>query len=1129
MRTSRGFLRMSFLSAMFLAVFASLSWGACGPVTGNTTTCSSGPFSLTAPNNSQANIYPLTQTVPSGTLSGAVTHVSITLSGITEPDDAFGCCADNLAGMELLLQAPNGTKLVILARAGDGFTDPNTTLQVDDTGLNACDGPTLALHTQAAACDGALFPGGNAGSPNGFPTVCTQSPNTCPLATPPSVTMDNTFNAVTNANGTWSLYVVNNNGSTSSFSFTGWNLTITTTGGTETPTSTSVSPANTSVLRTPPGPSDPATVTASVSSSSTVNGGTVTFLDNGNPVACGTGSNTTVTNGTATCVVTFTQEGTHPITANYAGTPTFGASKSPLSSPANVIVTDRTTSTGVTATSGTFCNTGRISVPASGSAFGPAGPYPSQIFVGVNGSPGLAGAISNLTIDLKAIQHTDPNSPSLLLVSPGGTPYVLMADSYTSGGAQGPANITLSGAASTPIPNTGGFSSGTFLPADYHASAAFDQGVFPAPAPQTGFLFPAPLGFTTLAQAFNGGPAAGTWQLYVLNDAGGSGSIGSGWCLNFTTTAPVLSITKSDGGNHFRQGQQGAHYTITVANNGPGSTSGTVTVTDTLPAGLTFVSGTGSDWSCGAVGQVVTCTNSDAVVQSSTFPALTITVNVANNAPATVTNQASVSGGGAAGTANSNTVSTAVDQAADLTITKSHSGNFGAGDIGDTYSITASNLGPGATVGTVTVSDLLPAGLTATAIAGTGWTCTLGTLTCTRSDALAANSSYPPITLTVNVASNASGSVTNIASVSGGGELNTANDSASDPTTIVVRTTTAVSAASGEYSDTTTLTATVSPTSAGSQVLSGTVSFLVNGSPAGSAPVNGAGIASVSYNIQLGAGSYTITGQFVSGNSAFANSAGTNTLTVTREAATVTPSPSNPFSVQVNTPGGTAGPIALAATIVEVADDSTPGNISNAVPVTCTLTPVVSAPVITQTATVSGGGVGGTLTATCTFNNVPVNLYDVTFTIGGNFYTGASPVTVLAVFDPSAGSTTGGGTLTHNGVRANFGFNAKYLNDGSPQGSLDYVEHRSTGDVHFLGSNVETLSIVGNTAVFLIHGSLNGVSGYTAQVTVVDNGEPGAGNDTFALQMTAPDTTTVADLTFSAITIDGGNIQVRSR
>jgi uncharacterized protein (TIGR03437 family) len=90
----------------------------------------------------------------------------------------------------------------------------------------------------------------------------------------------------------------------------------------------------------------------------------------------------------------------------------------------------------------------------------------------------------------------------------------------------------------------------------------------------------------------------------------------------------------------------------------------------------------------------------------------------------------------------------------DLTIGKRHAGNFHQGDTGDTYALTVTNAGQGPTTGEVTVSDALPAGLTATAIGGTGWTCVLATLICTRSDALAPGASYPDITVTVNVAGN---------------------------------------------------------------------------------------------------------------------------------------------------------------------------------------------------------------------------------------------------------------------------------------------------------------------------------------------------------------------------------------
>lgn len=121
---------------------------------------------------------------------------------------------------------------------------------------------------------------------------------------------------------------------------------------------------------------------------------------------------------------------------------------------------------------------------------------------------------------------------------------------------------------------------------------------------------------------------------------------------------------------------------------------------------------------------------------------------------------------------------------ADLTVSKTHDGTFTQGQTGATYTLTVTNVGPGPTTGTVTVVDTLPAGLIATAMSGGAWACNLGTLTCTRSDALAAGSSYPAITVTVNVASNAAASVTNTATVSGGAEINTGNDNASDPTTV---------------------------------------------------------------------------------------------------------------------------------------------------------------------------------------------------------------------------------------------------------------------------------------------------------------------------------------------------------
>jgi uncharacterized repeat protein (TIGR01451 family) len=88
-----------------------------------------------------------------------------------------------------------------------------------------------------------------------------------------------------------------------------------------------------------------------------------------------------------------------------------------------------------------------------------------------------------------------------------------------------------------------------------------------------------------------------------------------------------------------------ASYTISVSN---GTASGNerednpITVTDVLPAGLTFLSAAGSGWSCGASGQTVTCTRPPALDPGATAPPLTLTVAVGAAAFPSVTNTATV-------------------------------------------------------------------------------------------------------------------------------------------------------------------------------------------------------------------------------------------------------------------------------------------------------------------------------------------------------------------------------------------------------------------------------------------------------------------------------------------------------
>jgi extracellular elastinolytic metalloproteinase len=336
--------------------------------------------------------------------------------------------------------------------------------------------------------------------------------------------------------------------------------------------------------------------------------------------------------------------------------------------------------------------------------------------------------------------------------------------------------------------------------------------------------------------------------------------------------------------------------------------------------------------------------------------------------------------------------------------------------------------------------------------------------------------------------------------------------------TVNAPTTTTVASVAGQYSDQVTLKANVT----NAACPGGSVEFKVNGSVVGSAPVI-SGMATLPYTIPLAQGSYPIVATY-SSSTPGTGSSGSSTLTALKEDAVVTASDSNPTSVRVNSPGGNAGPITLCATINEASDGS-PGDISLATPVTFTLTPVTpGAPTITQTAATSGGGVGGTLTACVTLGNVPVNVYDVSISVGGNHYTGSGSA-VLAVYDPSLGFITGGGTIIRDGVTATFGFNVKFQRDGNAQGSLLYIERRPTGEVKLKSNAMQSLSIFGAAGVFIGKATLNDVGKHTFRATVIDNGEPG-GNDQFGLQVTAPGGAIIPGLTFDPITLSGGNIQV---
>ena len=87
-----------------------------------------------------------------------------------------------------------------------------------------------------------------------------------------------------------------------------------------------------------------------------------------------------------------------------------------------------------------------------------------------------------------------------------------------------------------------------------------------------------------------------------------------------------------------------ATYDIVVNNAGPNIEPGNIVVTDTLPAGLTYVSAIGVDWSCSNSGQIVTCTRTGNLAVNASTSIIKLTVSVSSAASPSVSNIANVSG-----------------------------------------------------------------------------------------------------------------------------------------------------------------------------------------------------------------------------------------------------------------------------------------------------------------------------------------------------------------------------------------------------------------------------------------------------------------------------------------------------
>ncbi len=243
-------------------------------------------------------------------------------------------------------------------------------------------------------------------------------------------------------------------------------------------------------------------------------------------------------------------------------------------------------------------------------------------------------------------------------------------------------------------------------------------------------------------------------------------------------------------------------FTMTATNAGPSDAVGPVTITDTMPDGMSFLSNAGP-WTCSG-SSPVSCTldgPDPRIAAHGTAPALTLVALIDPTTPAgTLTNRADISTGTAQ---NPDVPTTARDDvpvttAADLALTKTHTGTATAGDP-FTWTMTVTNLGPSTSAAAadspITVTDTLPEGLTFTTGGGAGFACSAGetahTVVCTRSTDLPVGGNGVSFPITTTVAPDVTTTLTNTATVAPGltaepaNPLAAANDDATDSVAVV--------------------------------------------------------------------------------------------------------------------------------------------------------------------------------------------------------------------------------------------------------------------------------------------------------------------------------------------------------
>ena len=165
-----------------------------------------------------------------------------------------------------------------------------------------------------------------------------------------------------------------------------------------------------------------------------------------------------------------------------------------------------------------------------------------------------------------------------------------------------------------------------------------------------------------------------------------------------------------------------------------------------------------------------------------------------------------------------------------------------------------------------------------------------------------------------------------------------------------------------------------------------------------------------------------------------------------------------------------------------------------------------------------------------------VGIYEVNLTVTDDRGVQSSDTTMVVVYDPDAGSATGGGWFwsaqgnlkqgPESEGKATFGFVVKYKHE-TAGGNLEFQYH--VGDINLKSSDITWLMVSSANAQFQGEGTINGDGLYTFRVLAKDGDKTGGQPDEFTIKIWQG-TDTETDPIYQAINaqLGGGNIIIHN-